>query len=191
LLCKDHIDIVLKNIPYYCCFFRLSKHILFKYLKLGIKIVALDEVSKTILRLLQNDSDITLAELAAKVGLSHSPVWQRLRQLRKSGVIKGNVALVDPELVGQSVGVLCFIKLNSHIEAQIESFARGVNNIPEVIQCFSIAGENDFLLRAVASSISHYDNVVKPKILKLPSLGSLNTNFILSEIKNTNQIPIV
>lgn len=150
----------------------------------------IDDHSRKILSIVQRDSTVSLAELSRRVGLSQSPIWQRLKSMRDAGIVKGSVTLVDREKVGMTVSVICFIKLNSHKSRDIDDFVERACLIDEVIQCYSIAGEFDFLMHVLAQDIRGYDAIVKPKILGLPWIGSLNSNFVLSVFKETTMVPL-
>ncbi|MGO4127070.1 Lrp/AsnC family transcriptional regulator [Inquilinus sp. YAF38] len=114
----------------------------------------LEPVDLRILAALQQDGRLTNQALSAEVGLSTSPCWRRVRQLEEDGVIQGYAALLDRRRIG--LGVLAFIRvrIDSHSEAEAEEFSESVRQLPEVVACYSIAGDSDFLLQVVACPLS-------------------------------------
>ncbi len=105
---------------------------------------ALDETSRKILRLLQSEPDLTVAEIGERVGLSHTPCWRRIKEMEKQGVIRGRVIAVDPKRVGFEVSVFCFVRLKQHDEEMLLEFERAVKDMPEVVQCYSMTGDHDY-----------------------------------------------
>ena len=150
----------------------------------------MDRLDRKILRLLQEDATLAVADIAKKVGLSTTPCWRRIRKMQEAGIIKGRVVLLDAERIGLDVSIFVFIKLERHSEGVLDEFEAAVSALPEVLQCHSISGEFDFILRVVVGSVRDYEKTVKGKLLKLPNVGVMNSHFALSEIKNTTALPI-
>jgi Lrp/AsnC family transcriptional regulator len=151
---------------------------------------ALDETDRKILRILQADPDRPIAAIGEAVGLSHTPCWRRIRKLQEAGVIKGRIALIDPELAGFDVSIFVFVRLERHSAAFLEAFEKATQDVPEILQCFTMSGEFDYLLRVVVPSVRAYEKTVKGRLLKLPHVGHISSHFALSEIKNTTALPL-
>ena len=157
---------------------------------MSIKKFQPDETDLKILRILQREPDRAINEIGEEVGLSHTPCWRRIRKMQEAGIIKGRVVLLDAERIGLDVSIFVFIKLERHSEGVLDEFEAAVSALPEVLQCHSISGEFDFILRVVVGSVRDYEKTVKGKLLKLPNVGVMNSHFALSEIKNTTALPI-
>jgi len=131
----------------------------------------LDETDVQILNLLQNDGRITNAELAKRVGLSPPSVLQRVRALEKSGLIRSYVAILEPERLGLRITALVMISLSLHQEQPIERFRRAIQEIPEIIECYHVSGDFDFLLKVVVRDMRAYEVFLREKLSKITGLG--------------------
>ena len=151
----------------------------------------MDGTDRSILRLVQARPDITIAELAENVGLSQTPCWRRVKQLEASGVIKRRAVLLDARKLGFSIDVFAHIKIGLHDEANLEAFEEIVCGHPQIVECFSMSGESDYLMRLVARSIEDYEHFLKKVLLHLPGVTSVNSSFALKAIKVTTEIPIL
>lgn len=152
--------------------------------------VELDEIDLKILRLLQQDADISMQDLADKVGLSHTPCWRRINRLKETGVIVAKVVIIDGEKVDKGVNALCTVVLEHHHEEILEAFERAVQDCPEIIECFLMTGSRDYLLRVAVSSLSEYEQFMKHKLLHLPGVDTVDTSFALKKVKVTTALPI-
>ncbi|MEZ5870890.1 MAG: Lrp/AsnC family transcriptional regulator [Nitratireductor sp.] len=150
----------------------------------------LDEIDLKILRILQADAERNINEIGEAVGLSHTPCWRRIRKMQDAGIIRHRVAILDAEKVGLDVSIFVFIKLERHSEGVLDEFETAVAALAEVLQCYSISGEFDFILRVVVASVRDFEKTVKGKLLKLPNVGVMNSHFALNEIKNSAALPI-
>jgi Lrp/AsnC family leucine-responsive transcriptional regulator len=150
----------------------------------------LDEVDVQLLSLLQQDGRITNADLAKKVGLSPPSVLQRVRVLEKAGLIKGYFGILDAEKLGLRITALAMISLSLHQEQPIERFRRSVNEIPEVLECYHVSGEFDFLLKIVVRDIRAYEQLVREKLSKIKGIQQIKTSFVLATTKHTTQITL-
>lgn len=150
----------------------------------------MDETSRRILRLLQDEPELTVAEIGERVGLSHTPCWRRIKEMERQGVIRGRIVLVDPKQVGFDVSVFCFVRLKQHDEETLVEFEKAVKAMPEVVQCYSMTGEYDYVLRVLTSSVRQYEEILKKALLKLPGVGFVNSSFALDELKNTHRLPL-
>jgi Lrp/AsnC family transcriptional regulator len=149
-----------------------------------------NDVDLKILRVLQETPEISVLDLARAVGLSHTPCWRRVKQLEESGVIRERVVILDPELMGFGISVFANIRLKEHDEETLEAFEKAALDRPEIVDCFSMSGESDYLFRVVASSITQYEEFLKKVLLHFPGVASVNSHFALKCIKHTTKIPI-
>jgi Lrp/AsnC family transcriptional regulator, leucine-responsive regulatory protein len=150
----------------------------------------LDEVDVQILTLLQQDGRITNADLAKNVGLSPPSVLQRVRALEKAGLIKGYHAILDADRLGLRITAWVQISLALHQEQPIERFRRGVQDIPEILECYQVSGDYDFLLKVVVRDMRHYEVFVREKLSKIKGIGQIKTNMVFGTAKHTTQIVI-
>ena len=150
----------------------------------------LDSFDIKILQMLQQQADISVQNLSEHVGLSHTPCWRRIKRLREAGVLGANVALIDAKQVGLGVTVFVHVKLNSHDEHILADFETQSVTMDEVIQCYIMSGDMDYLLRVVVSSIEQYEQTLKRKLVRLPGVQALNSSFALRELKNNHQLPL-
>jgi Lrp/AsnC family transcriptional regulator, leucine-responsive regulatory protein len=150
----------------------------------------LDAGDLRILKVLQTEGRLTNQELADKVGLSTSPCWRRVKRLEESGVIKGYQAVLDRRRLG--LGVLAFIRIgiDSHSEAEARRFEKDVLKLEEVVACYSIAGDADFLLQVVARDLDAYAEFAMTVVRRLPRIKEMQTIFVLKEIKPMQGLPI-
>lgn len=150
----------------------------------------IDESDRRILRALQERPELTLRELAEVTGLSHSPCWRRLQRLQDSGAISARRFVVDPEAVGFEILVFCFVKISHHQHDRLRAFEEAVARVPEVMQCYSLSGEYDYVLQVIAASVRDYEATVKNAIVELPNVQSINTSFTLRRVKNSLNVPV-
>jgi Lrp/AsnC family leucine-responsive transcriptional regulator len=151
---------------------------------------ALDTIDRKILTLLQSDSRITMQELAAKVGLSISPCHRRVKLLEERGVITRYVATVDQKALGLHVSVFISIKLARQKEEDLDRFARAISKWPEVLECYLMTGNRDYLLRVVAADLSAYESFLKAKLTRLDGIASIESSFALSQVKYSIALPV-
>lgn len=150
----------------------------------------LDEINRRILDLLQEDSSITNAELARRIGLAPATTLERVRWMEQSGIIAKYVAVVDPEKVGMPITAFVEIAMSDHSAATIDAFAKGVAEIPEILECHHVAGEKDFVLKVVTEDIRSYEKVALEKIATMPNIGQITTVFVLSTVKRAGGVPL-
>lgn len=150
----------------------------------------LDDSDRRILKALQERSDLTLRELGEVTGLSHSPCWRRLQRLQAAGAISAKRFVVDPEAIGFEILVFCFVKISHHQRDRLKAFEDAVAKVPEVMQCYSLSGEYDYVLQVIATSVREYEATVKNAIVELPNVQSINTSFTLKRVKNSLNVPL-
>ena len=151
---------------------------------------ALDKIDIKLLQILQQNSNITTKELAAKVNLSSTPVFERVRRLEKEGYIKRYVALLDAEKLNRNLCILCNVKLKQHNGTLGRDLMAAINAIPEVTECYNISGDFDYMLKIYVRDMKHYEAFVLDSLGAIPSVGSLQSNFVMSVVKQSPEIPI-
>lgn len=150
----------------------------------------MDETDLKILRILQRDPERGITAIGEAVGLSHTPTWRRIRKMQESGIIRGRVYELDAERIGFDVSIFVFVRLEKHADGILQAFEKAVLDVPEILQCYTMSGDFDYLLRLVVASVRDYERTIKARLLKLPYVGHLNSHFALNEIKNTRELPI-
>ena len=150
----------------------------------------LDETDLQILRTLQRNARLTTKELADIVHLTPTPVFERQKRLERQGYIKKYVAVLDPEKLNRSLLVFCKVKLKQMNREIAETFVRQVIRIPEVSECYNTSGTYDYLLKVRASDMKQYQEFLLNKLGKIDSLGSLESTFVMSEVKQDYGISI-
>lgn len=144
----------------------------------------LDAVDMEILRALQKNARLTTKELAAMVNLSTTPVFERVKRLEQRGYVKGYVAVLDAEKLGRGFVVFCSVKMRRIGREIAEDFARVVRSIPEVTECYNISGSYDYLLKIHAPNMKYYQEFVLNILGNINHLGSLESTFVMDEIKH-------
>jgi DNA-binding Lrp family transcriptional regulator len=150
----------------------------------------LDRLDRKILGELQNDARISNQDLAKRVGLSTAPCWRRLRRLEEDGLIARYAALLNGPEVGWPIVGYALVSLENHHPESVRQFDRVVSERPEVLECYTVSGQNDYLIRVVARSIESYEQFLSTHLLPIPSVRSVNTNFVLRTKKYTTRLPV-
>ncbi|WP_267740477.1 Lrp/AsnC family transcriptional regulator [Myroides injenensis] len=148
----------------------------------------LDETDLKLLRIVSENSNLTTKELSLMVNLSPTPVFERVKRLEKEGFIKKYIALIDAEKLNKGFIVFCNIKLKQHERFINNKFVEDIMLIDEVVECYNISGEYDFLLKVYANDMKHYQDFVFNKLAMVDSIGSTHSSFVMREIKNTHNI---
>lgn len=152
--------------------------------RINILMDILDKVDLQILRTLQENARLTTKELASRVSLSSTPVFERLKRLESNGYIKKYIAVLDAEKLNQGFVVFCNIKMSRLSFEIAEAFAKIIKDIPEVTECYNISGGFDYLLKVHAPDMKYYQNFVLNVLGKIEYLGSLESTFVMDEIKH-------
>ncbi len=143
-----------------------------------------------ILNALQDDSGLSNVDLAARVGLSPSPCLTRVRALEQSGVIMRRVALLDPVLLGADVNVFIQITLDKQTETLLAKFEAAMENLPEVMECYLMSGDADYLLRVLVPDIGALRNFIVDRLSKTPGVMNIRSSFALKQAKYKTALPI-
>ncbi len=154
----------------------------------------LDKLDRSILRRLQENGRETYDVIGEQVGLSPSAVLRRVKRLEEAGVIERYVALVPPEKVGLGLTAYLNVRLEKSTEIHkrnpMDAFKQSVQNWPEVVECASLTGDMDYLLRVVVSDMQHYSRFIMETLLKHPSVADCKTSFVLDRVKATTSVPV-
>lgn len=149
----------------------------------------LDEMDLKILRLLQEDCTMPVAEIGKAVGLSTTPCWRRIQKLEEDGVIRRRVALVEPKAVNAGVTVFVAITTNQHTKEWLDRFHAAVAEFPEVVEFYRMSGQVDYMLRVVVPDIAAYDRFYKRLIASI-ELSDVSSSFAMEQIKFTTALPL-
>jgi Lrp/AsnC family transcriptional regulator len=152
--------------------------------------VTLDSLDRKLLAALQADASPSNAELAERVGSTGPSCWRRIRLLEEAGVLGPTVRLADPERLGLGVNVLCEVRMRNHEQETVEAFETFVRAQPKIMECYSMTGEWDYLLRIVAADVADYEHFLMRILLKHPSVGGGSSRFALSVTKYQTALPV-
>jgi len=149
-----------------------------------------DEIDKKLLHLLQEDSKQTNKALSLKLNLSVTAVYERIKKLENNGVINGYVALLDKEKVQRNFVTFCHIKLIQHSQDYVIKFEREVNQLEEVLECYHISGDYDYLLKILVKDMKAFRKFMVKKLTKIDHIGSTHSMFMINEVKHTTAITL-
>jgi len=150
----------------------------------------LDATDLAILRLIQADASLSLGDIAKEVGLTQTPCWKRIRRMEETGIITGRVTLVNAEKLGLGISVFVAIETGDHSAAWIESFAQTVADMPEIVECWRLGGDVDYLLRVVVSDMTAYDGFYRKLTARVSSLRKVTSRFAMECVKSTTALPL-
>ena len=149
-----------------------------------------DSFDLKILAELQQNADQSMQELGEKVGLSHTPCWRRVKRLQEQGVIRRRVTLLNAEQLRVAVNVFVNVTLRRHQENALNRFEDAVLDVPEIVECYTVSGDTDFLLRVVVEDVTAYEHLLKHTLVHLPEVGNLSSTFALRQVKYTTELPL-
>ena len=149
----------------------------------------MDETDRRIVRALQRNGRLSNQHLAEAVNLSPSPCLRRVRNLEKSGIIEGYAAIVDQDAFGLPVTVFLQVRLERHAEEAVGAFAAAVQRIDQIMECYLMAGDRDYLLRVVVASLADYEDFIRRRIHKIPGIASLDSSFAFGVVKRAQVLP--
>ena len=150
----------------------------------------LDAIDQRILENLQNDARMANVTLAEKVGLSPSPCLRRVGRLQEIGVIRGYATLVDAEAVGLPVSIFVNVTLEKQVEGALETFEKDIRAQPEVMECYLMTGDFDYLLRVVTSDLQAYERFLMEHLTRVPGVASIKSSFALKQVAYRTALPI-
>ncbi|MFD0762781.1 Lrp/AsnC family transcriptional regulator [Lutibacter aestuarii] len=146
----------------------------------------LDDLDKKILNLLQQNSKANIKEIALKIGLTQTPTYERIKRLEKNGYIEKYVAILNKEKIGFHVEVFCQVTLLVHSKDLITKFELAIHKIDEVVECFHVAGNYDYLLKIIVKDMNTYQNFLKNKLSVLDSVANVQSTFVMTSTKKTS-----
>lgn len=152
--------------------------------------LTLDAIDRQILAVLQEEARTPNVDLARRVGLSASPCLRRVRELEESGVIRRHVTLVDPAAVGLGVSVFVNVRLERQVEGALEHFESAVLARPEVMECYLMTGDADYLLRVVVRDVPAYEHFLMQHLTRVRGIASIQSSFALKQVKYTTALPL-
>ena len=150
----------------------------------------LDPIDRRILGELQRNGRISNVDLAAAVGLSPSPCLRRVRDLESAGVIDRYAAIIDQNAAGRSLSVFVQVTLERQIETALDAFERSVSERPEVMECYLMTGDSDYLLRVVVADVSAYEVFLKDHLTRIPGVSAIKSSFALNRVKYETALPL-
>jgi DNA-binding Lrp family transcriptional regulator len=150
----------------------------------------LNDIDRKILNTLQQDASLTNTELADKVGLSTAPCWRRVKRLEELGIIQNRVAILNPEKLGLHIITFANVKLSHHKDNALEEFEKQIEVYPEVVECYTISGSMDYMLKIVTTDMTAYENFLRQKLLKMEMVNEVHSRFAVTKVKNTTTLPL-
>ncbi|MBB5519561.1 Lrp/AsnC family transcriptional regulator [Amphiplicatus metriothermophilus] len=150
----------------------------------------LSTIDLKILELVQRRADLSTGEIAEAVGLSQSPCWRRIQRLKDEGYISKQVALVDREKLGESFFIYASLKMSRLTDKERAEFIRKVENIPEIMECYTLFGEMDIMIKVYATSMNWYQSFIFNVLMKLPGVEDIRSSVTIAELKYTTALPV-
>ncbi|KDD21175.1 Bkd operon transcriptional regulator [Bordetella bronchiseptica MBORD782] len=151
---------------------------------------ALDAIDRRILDLLQTDASLTNVELARRVHLSPSPCLARVKALEAAGIIRGYVALADPAQLGLNLNVFIQVSLEKQVESELERFQDAMADCPEVMECYLMTGDSDYLLRVVVADMPGLERFIVNRLSRIPGVKNIRSGFALKQVKYQTALPL-
>ena len=152
--------------------------------------VPLDKTDRRLLDALQEDARITNADLAKKTGLSASPCWRRIRRLESSGVVHRYVTLLNPDAIGLPINVFATVALEKQVESTLENFESLITRYPEVMECYLMTGEFDYLLRIVVPDLKAYERFLMDHLTRIEGIASIKSSISLKQVRYKTALPL-
>jgi Lrp/AsnC family transcriptional regulator len=149
----------------------------------------IDAIDRKILRVLQEDASLSVAEIGERVGLSSTPCWKRIQRMEAEGIITGKVVLVDQDRIGLGLSVFVSIESGDHSDEWLKKFASAVSAMPEVMEFYRMAGDVDYMLRVVVADMPSYDIFYK-KLIGVVALKNVTSRFAMEKIKSVTALPV-
>ncbi len=150
----------------------------------------MDKIDKQILHLLQKDGKITIKEIAERLHLTTTPIFDRVKKLEKEGLITSYKAILDRKKVGLQLMVFCNVTLNLHQTDFLKKFEKDIQQFPEVIECYHVAGMFDYLIKIYTEDMEQYQQFLSNKLASLENISKVQSSFVMTEVKGFSYIPI-
>ncbi len=151
----------------------------------------LDHIDRGILKLLETDAKMNIKEIAERLHMTKTPIYERIRRMEKEGFIKKYVALLDRTKIESAITVFSFVSLEAQKGKMMDAFAHSIKQYPEVVECYVVGGEFDFLLKIIVKDLDAYFQFSKDKVASLPHIGTVKSAFVLNEPKHTTSFPLL
>ncbi|MDB4769196.1 Lrp/AsnC family transcriptional regulator [Saprospiraceae bacterium] len=151
--------------------------------------INLDAIDRQILAMLQEDAKINIKEIAAKLNITKTPIYERIKRLEKEGVIEKYITVLNRKKLSSSIIVFLEGSLKVEKFEQADEFFAAVAATPEIIECYLLGGENDFMLKVIAPELDKYHDFYATKIASLPRVGQIKSSFVIKEIKHSMKLP--
>ena len=152
--------------------------------------ISLDAIDRRILAVLQENARVSNVELAESAGVSASPCWRRVRELERTGVISRYVTLVDPAALGLPVSVFIQVSLEKQVESALEVFENAILQRPEVMECYLMTGDADYMLRVVVADLEAYERFLMDHLTRVPAVANIRSSFALKQVKYRTVLPV-
>lgn len=143
-----------------------------------------------LLREIQRDASLSLAELSERVGMAQSTVWRKIQDFEKADLIRGRVTLLDPKLAGCGLCVLAQVRLQRHNQDAVDGFIAMVRAHPEILECFAVSGTADYVLKVRVPDMESYEAFMSENLLRSDLVANVISNFVMKEIKHTTSLPL-
>ena len=150
--------------------------------------ISLDEKDLEILRILQQDAKLTVREIGDRISLSATPTHERIKRLENEGVIRKYVAVLNPKRIRKSILVICLVSLKSHDKKGAKKFIHAIHEFPEVIECYNISGDSDFMLKVVSESMESFHRFYVNKLSEVKGIRQTKSSFVMDVIKESHAI---
>jgi Lrp/AsnC family transcriptional regulator len=149
----------------------------------------IDNIDKQILQLLQEDAKMNIKEMAASLGISKTPIYERIKRLEQDGVIKKYVAIINPKLVTTSITVFCSVSLDVQKLEQLHQFNEAISIVPQVVECYLMGGAFDYQLKVIVKDLEEYHHFSSGILAAIPNVSQIKSAFVLNEVKHTTSYP--
>lgn len=149
----------------------------------------MDKIDRKILRILQQDASLSVAELSERAGISQTPVWRRIRKLEEAGIIDRRVTLLNQEAIGLGLTGFVLIRPSDHSDEWVEKFSRAVADIPEIVEVHRTSGDVDYVLKVVAPDVKGYDAIYK-RLIRSVVMNDVSASFSMEKLKSTTELPL-
>ncbi len=150
----------------------------------------MDKIDRSILLLLQKDGKITIKEIAERLNLTTTPIFERVKKLERDGHIKSYKAILDRKKIGLQLMVFCNVTLNQHQTDYLKKFEKDIQQFPEVVECYHVAGMFDYLIKIFAEDMERYQDFLSNKLASLENISKVQSSFVMTEVKDYSYLPI-
>lgn len=151
--------------------------------------ITLDTIDRTIIKLLQEDAKLNVKEIAARLNMSKTPIYERIKRMEKDGLISKYVAIIDKKKLSNSMVVFCSVSLDVQKLEELNHFNEAIENIPEVVECYLMGGVFDYMLKVIVKDLDAYHKFSSEKLAALPNINQIKSLFVLNEVKYSTAIP--